>query len=310
MPICRAQCRTARTGALAILLCAVATPLSAQSSLEEAIRQFGTTNIKGYMQPLADALTASLSSGYFANAAPSMKGGFSLELVGATTMISTSMKTFTTLTPTGFQPSSYKTPTVFGGTAPVQNHASLSGIAYRTSDGILDASIFPVAIPQIRVSGVLGTELVVRYFSSSFMSSLYPDEDLPTLSMYGIGIRHGLNQYFKDLPVDIALSGSYSVLTFGDLADATGLTFGANIGKDLGALSVMGGVESSGGTMNLQYTSTDPQATTPAVNVDVTAKRQVRFVAGATLNAKLFKLFGTAGIGSFTSYSAGLRFGR
>lgn len=309
MRLRRAPRRSALVGAFGIVGLSLAAPLPAQSALDDAIKQFGSDNIKGYMQPLSDALTAGLSSGYFANAGPSTKGGFSLELVGVATMISTSMKTYTAKTPTGFQPTSFQAPTVFGGSATTVNNTAVSGVSYRTSDGVLDASMFPVAIPQVRISGVLGTELVARYFSSSFLSSAYPKDELPKLTMYGVALRHGLNQYFKELPLDVAISGSYSALSFGDLADASGFTVGANVGKTVGALSLMGGVESSGGTMNLKYTSTNPQATSPAIDVDIASKRQIRFVAGATLNAKIVKLFGTAAFGSFTSYSAGLRFG-
>jgi hypothetical protein len=293
----------------ALLLLTLASPLSAQTSLDEAVKAFGAANIKGYMQPVADALTASLSSGFFANASPSRKFGLSLELVGAATMISSEMKTFTAVTPTGFQPTTVQAPTIFGGKATAVNNSAQPGLSYRTSDGILDAKLLPTAIPQIRISGVAGTELVVRYFSSSFMSSAYKSEDLPELKTYAVALRHGLNQYFGELPVELAVSASWHSLTFGDLADATGLSFGANVGKNFGPLSLLGGVESSGGTMKLAYASTDPN-TTGAVNVDLKAQNNVRAVAGFTLNAKIFKLFGTAGIGSFTTYSGGLRIGR
>jgi hypothetical protein len=97
-------------------------------------------------------------------------------------------------------------------------------------------------------------------------------------------------------------------MTMGDNIDVKGTTFGANVGKGFGVLSVMGGIESSGGTMDLSYVS-ESEEEPGQVTVDLTAKRQLRFTAGATLDFKFLKLFGTAGFGEFTTYSAGLRVG-
>src|SRR6185436_7285733 len=96
------------------------------------------------------------------------------------------------------------------------------------------------------------------------------------------------------LPIDVAISASYNTLTLGDYVDMKGTTFGANIGKSLGILSVLGGVESSGGTMNLSYTSTDPQAP-GTVDVDLDATRQIRFNAGGSLRLGFLSLVGSAG---------------
>jgi hypothetical protein len=295
------------SGALGLALF-VPLAADAQSSLDDAIRQFGPTQVRGYVQPLADALVANLSSGYFYTGAPRSSLGFSFEVVAMGTAISDKMRTYTARTPEGFDPETFTAPTIFGGKGPTVQHATIPGLSYRASDGVLNSDYFPTALPQLRISGLLNSEVVVRYVDSDWLGSIYPKEDLPQLTMFGIGVRHGLNRYFGDLPVDLAVSASYNSMTMGDDIDVKGTTFGANVGKGFGVLSVMGGVESSGGTMDLAYTSESAEDPGPAT-VDLTAKRQLRFTAGATLDFKFLKIFGTAGFGEFTTYAGGLRFG-
>lgn len=292
---------------LALLLCA--SPAPAQSTFEDVVRQYSATSITGYVQPLADVLVANLSSGYFYTAGiPKSKVGFGLEFIGMGTLVSDEMKSYIAQTPAGFTPSTFSTPTIFGGAATAVSHSTITGLSYRGSDGIVDASIFPTAVPQLRLGGILGTELVVRYFTSTMMSSAYPSDDLPELKMMGVGLRHSISQYLGAVPLEIAVSGSYNSLTLGDYVDVKGMTFGANVGKSLGILSLLGGVESSGGTMNLSYTSSDPQAP-GAVDIDLDAKRQIRFNAGASLRLGVLSLVGSAGFGNITTFTGGLRLG-
>ena len=293
-------------GAIALALSFPAVT-EAQTSFDDAIKQFGATQVRGYVQPLADALVANLSSGYFAAGAPRSRLGVSLEVVAMGTSISDKMRTYTANTPEGFDPETFSAPTVFGGKGPTVNHATIPGLSYRASDGVLNSEYFPTAAPQLRISGLLNSEVVVRYADSDWLGGIYP-EDLPQLTMFGVAVRHGLNRYLADLPMDLAVSASYNSMTMGEDIDVKGTTFGANVGKGFGVLSVMGGIESSGGTMDLTYLSEsvdEPGKTT----IDLTAKRQIRFTAGATLDFKILKVFGTAGFGEFTTYSAGLRVG-
>ena len=294
-------------GVFTLALSASSLPLQAQNSFQEAVKQLNSDEVRGYVHPLADVLVANLSSAFFASSSPRGGFGFALELAAMGTQIKDELRTFTAKTPPGFQPETYEAPTVFGGKAEPVEHATIPGIAYRTSDGVLDAEMFPTAVPQVRVSG-LRTEAVVRYFDSGWLGDSYPQDDLPKLSMFGIGVRHALHQYFEGLPVEVAISASYNSMTFGDYAELTGSTFGANIGKRFGMLSIMGGVESSGGTMNLTYTSENAQ-NPGEVNIDLEAERQLRFNAGATLNLGFIRVFGTAGLGNVTTFAGGLSLG-
>lgn len=299
--------RIAATSGVALALAALATPARGQSRLESVIQQYSATTIQGYVQPLADALVANLSIGYINSTIPGRKLSISVELIGMTAAIDESMRIYSAATPAGFDPPDIQTPTIFGGTAQSVNHSSIPGLSYRGSDGLVDAEYFPTAGPQIRVGGLLGTELVLRYASSAMVPFL-DEEDFPDLTILGIGVQHSLTQYIKGLPLELSIGGSFNSLKFGDIVDLSSTSYGLNAGKSFGMLGVSGGVQSDGGTMNLTYTSTDPNSS-GGVDVDLDVKRALRFRAGASLSLGFLRLFGDAAFGDVTSYAAGLRFG-
>jgi len=299
--------RIAATSGVAFALVALAAPARGQSRLESVIQQYSATTIQGYVQPLADALVANLSIGYINSTVPGRKLSISIELIGMTAAIDESMRIYSAATPAGFDPPNIQTPTIFGGAAQAVNHSSIPGLSYRGSDGLVDADYFPTAGPQIRVGGLLGTELVVRYASSAMVPFL-DEEDFPDLTILGIGVQHSLTQYLKGLPLELSIGGSFNSLKFGDIVDLSSTSYGVNAGKSFGMFGVSGGVQSDGGTMNLTYTSTDPNSS-GGVDVDLDVKRALRFRAGASLSLGFLRLFGDAAFGDVTSYAAGLRFG-
>jgi hypothetical protein len=299
---------TRRFGAIAPVaaLAVIATAGRAQSGLESALEQYSGARIQGYVQPLADALVANLSIGYINSATSPKKFSFSLEAVAMTAAISESMRTYAASTPPGFNPPTHQTSTIFGGPAEPVQHSTIPGLSYRGADGLVDAEYFPTVAPQIRVGGLLGTELVVRYASSSMVPFL-DEEDFPDLTLLGIGIQHSISQYLK-LPLDISIAGSFNSLKFGDIVDLSATSIGVNVGRSFGLVGVSGGIISDGGTMNLTYTSSDPQGA-GNVDVDVDVKRTVRFRGGAALNLGFIRIFGDAALGDVVSYAAGLRLG-
>jgi hypothetical protein len=291
---------------VALALAASASPARSQSGLESVIKQYSGTAIQGYIQPLADALVANLSLGYINSTAPSGKFSLSLELIAMTAALDENLRVYTANTPPGFQPASYQAPTIFGGAAQPVSHSTIPGLSYSGSDGLADAEYFPTAAPQLRL-GILGTELVVRYASSTMVPFL-EEEDFPDLTLFGIGVQQSLTQYIRGLPVDLSIGGSFNSLKFGDIVDLSSNSIGVNVGKSFGLFGVSGGIASEGGTMNLAYTSTDPNAS-GSVDVDLDVTRALRFRMGASLSLGFLRVFGDAAFGDVTSYAAGLRFG-
>ena len=296
---------TRRLAAIAIALVSSAPMARAQSGLESAIDQYTATTVKGYIQPLADVLVANLSLGYVANAAPSGRLSFGFEIVSMAATIGDNLRTYTANTPPGFTPSTIQAPTVFGGTAPTVNGPA-PGVTYRGADGIYTSQYFPSAAPQLRVGGLFGTEVAVRYVSSTLIPVI-DENDFPELKLFGVGIQHSLSRYVP-LPVDVSIAASFNSLTFGDIVNLSSNAIGVNVGRSLGMVGISFGVQSEGGSMNLKYTSNDPNAP-GSVDVDLDVARTVRFRAGANVSLGFLKVFGDAAIGDITSYAAGLRFG-
>jgi hypothetical protein len=279
-----------------------------QSGLQSVLEQYSGATVQGYIQPLADVLVANLSGGYLAGAAAGKGFSFSLEVVAMAAKLDDALKVYEAATPTGFQPATFMTPTIFGGAAQAVPHATINGLSYRGSDGIAEGDYFPTAAPQLRIGGILGTEFVIRYASSS-IAPLLDEEDFPTLTLLGIGVQHSISQYFPDLLFDLSVGGSYNSLTFGDIVDLSGTSFSVNAGKKFGLLGLFIGVASDGGKMNLAYTSDDPD-NPGSVNVDLDVKRAMRFTGGAALSLGPLHLFGDASFGDVSTYTAGLRIGR
>jgi hypothetical protein len=294
--------------ALALALSVPQQRVAAQSGFETAIEQYSATALRGYLRPLSDVLVANLAGGYH-NGAMIPGGGitFSVEFVGSLAKIANDLRSYTAELPPGFDPSTYETPTIFGGTAPTVNHATIDGVSYRGSDGLINGDYFPAALPQVRVGGLFGSELVVRWMSSSLISIL-DEEDFPELTIFGAGVRHSISQYFPGWPVAVSVGGSYNSLTFGDIVDLRGVSLGVQVARNVGVLGLYGGLASDGGAMTVKYTSTDPSEG-GAVSVDLDSERAVRFTVGAALNVPVFKLFADATFGGVSTFAFGFRVG-
>lgn len=306
-----ARCRTLFRGATALALVMHAAPVGAQdgsTSLESTIRQFSATTIEGYIQPMADVLVANLGMGYFSPSPVPNRFSLTFEAIVMSAMIDDELKHYRATLPDGFDPATAPMPTIFGGQAQTITHAGNPSLTWRGSDGLLDNSdYFPTAVPQLRLGGLFGTELAVRYFSSSIAALNLDEEDFPELKLFGVGLRHSLNRYIS-LPFDLAISGSINSLTFGDIVDLSSNSIGVQAGKSFGILGLFGGLASDGGTMNLSYTSTNPSAP-GSVDVDLDVSRTIRFNAGAGLRLGFLHLIGEASVGDVTTFAGGLRFG-
>lgn len=284
-----------------------ASPLRAQSGLEEAIEQYGATAVRGYIQPLADVLVANLSIGFINSASAPGRFSLGIEAVGMAAAIKDGFRTYIVNTPPGFQPATHETATIFGGAATPVQHSTIPGLTWQGADGVYGGDYFPAAAPQLRVGGLFGTELVVRYASSAMVPSL-DEEDFPDLTLFGVGVQHSLNRYFLLLPVDLTVSASFNSLKFGDIVDLSANSIGVNVGRSFGLFGVSGGLISDGGTMNVRYTSTDPVAP-GSVDIDLDVDRTIRFRAGASVSLGFLRVFGDAAFGDVISYAGGLRFG-
>ena len=292
---------------LALLLFLPAHLTRAESELERALRQYSFEAVKGYIQPVADLFGANMNSGFSQSAAiPASGFHMSFKIIGMGSLVSDDQKSYSIVLPAGFTlapGTTLKTATVFGDKGTLFTDPA-TGFSYRGSDGVVNTSIFPLAVPQLTIGSVYGTEATVRFITLPE----FGDGDFPKTTLWGIGGRHSISQYIQDAPLDIAVGVMYGKFTVGDMIDLSAVTFGAQASKEFSVLILYTGIQSEKSTMNLKYTSTDPTAP-PAVDIDLDGANSVRFTLGLGLNLGIFKIFGDANFGSVKTFSAGFGFG-
>ena len=306
------EMKTSRQHFLAFLmtLIVVATFLappvaSSQTSIENAIQAYGKQNVEGYVQPVADLFGANMNSGYYHSAAiPKTGFHLALDFIGMAAQVSDDQKTYTAKTPSGFNPASFQTATIFGGKGTTVTSITPAGLTYRGSDGIINTSIFPLAVPQLTIGSVFGTEAVIRFITIPKIG----DNQIPATTLWSVGVRHSISQYIPDAPVDIAAGVFYNKFTWGDIFDFKGLSFGAQASKTFSILTLHTGVNVESSTLKISYTSTDPIAP-GSVEVNLDGKRKFSFTAGLDLTLGFFRLFGNANFGSINNFTAGFGFG-
>lgn len=293
--------RTAVVLVAAVLICVQVSP--AQSDMENVLKQYTATTVKGYIQPMADLFGANMHSGLYQSASIPQTGlSIRLTIVGMGAVVGDDQKNYTLALPPSFARRTIQAPTIFGPKATLVRDAD-TGLEFKPSDGIIDASLFPLAVPQLTVGSIFGTEATVRFITTPSIG----DDTFPKTTLWGIGVRHSISQYIPAAPVDIAAGLFYSSFTVGDIIDFTGLTIGAQAGKSFGIVDLHGGISWEKSTMNLSFT---PSATgSPAVNLDLDGENSVRFTAGAGLNLGVLSLFADANFGAITNFSGGIGLG-
>jgi hypothetical protein len=291
-------------GLIACMLVMPAQGTAQQSTLERTLEQYGEQTVKGYVQPIADLFGANLNSGFYSTARiPRARLTFGLELVGMGALVGEAQKIYTATTPEGFQPATAQTATVFGGEGTLVTSSENAALQYRFSDGLVDASMLPLAAPQIRIGGVMGTEVLFRYVPLPEL-----DEDFPAATLTTYGVRHSISQYLPLLPVDIAAGVFVTSFTFGDYIDVAATAVGVQVSRSIPLLTLYGGSSWERTTMKLSYTSTEPGAE-GQVDVELTGANTMRLTGGAALRLGFLSLFGDANLGKVTNFSGGLRLG-
>ncbi len=296
--------RMLRTIALCVIVSAFAIPVAtAQTELENALKQYSAETVTGYIQPVADLFGADMHAGYYHNAyiAPS---GFSLgfDIIVMGSIVQDAQKFYTANTPAGFNPATFKTATIFGGKGTT---VSFAGLEFKGSDGIFNTSIFPLAVPQLRLGSLYGSDLTLRFITIPAIG----DNKVPVITLWGVGVRHSISQYISECPLDLAAGVYFNSFTVGDLMNFKGFAVNAQASKSIKILILYGGIAYESSKMNLKYTSTDP--TVPAgVDITLNGANNFRFTLGVGLSLGILKIFADANFGSVTNYSAGIGFGR
>ncbi len=288
----------------ALLLVFGVTPASAQ--LEDTLEDLTGDVAEGYLDPLANGLSASLNSGIFRSGHVPIAGlTFTLDLRAAIVGFSDEDQTFT---PAGL-PDGFTTdgvPTVVGSLE--SGTASGPGGTEILFPGGFDLEHFGIIVPQLTVGSVMGTRAIFRYISLSLGDE---EDEFGDFYLFGIGGQHSISQYLPGLPVDVAAGIMYQKFEIGDeLVKSSATTFNVTGSKMFGAVVTVEpyvGLSIDRFGMDAEYTSVDDVI--GDIKLEFENRTDPRITLGANLNLPGVKLNAEILNAAETGYSVGLSFG-
>jgi hypothetical protein len=250
-------------------------------NLSQTIDQVGSQYAAAYLQPFENAFGADLNSGFYHTADVGSNGfHFSLSILAGAATVPSSDQTIN-----NFQfASTYKytdasgtttvndtfsvrngSPTIFGdqntkGEAYARIHGfDKAGLPFdfidsiQTISGLVNTSIAPLPIVQLGLGTIMGTDATIRFLPAVKLGNF------GSLGLWGIGIRHSISQYLYpmgdapfNLTVGLAFQGFYVNDSSGNsLIKNSAHMFNAEISKSWSILTVYGGLQSEGSTMDV-----------------------------------------------------------
>ena len=299
--------RTTRTALLACAtLLALASPAFAQ--LDANLGALTPENVKGYLNPLPKALSATLNMAEFQSASIPLVGlNFTVGVHAMGVTFKDDDKTYTPKDPQGFVGTApAKAPTVIGSTQaylqPGQGGTSLY------HPGGFDLSQFLIAVPQVSIGSVLGTRAVVRWIEADI-----GDSELGKVKVLGIGVQHSISRYLPNpLPVDLAIGGMYQTFKLGknDLIDTRATHFEVTASKKLGLFfQPYAAVGYDTFKMDVNYDQNQSGGGPQSVKVSFDNQNNAHFTAGLQVGLPMVKLNAQVDHAAETGVAVGLRFG-
>jgi hypothetical protein len=287
-----------------IAICCCTAPLNAlqAQNLEDYVSKYTSENGKAYMQPLADAFGANLNSGFYHSARISTLGlHFYIGIETMIAPIAEDTKTFTAKTEEPFSPAqTAEAPTIFGS----GKGAAVTGTGGTVFNfpGGLDIKKLPLAVPQVSVGSILGTEATLRFIQSE------TNENIGKVKLFGFGAQHSISQYFKDFPVDLAVGFLIQKFEVGNIVEANAKYFGVQGSYSRSLLTLYGGIGVESANLDISY-NYESDAGNEKIAFNLDADNSVRFTAGVALNLAVLKLHADYNLSSQNVIALGLGFG-
>jgi hypothetical protein len=292
-----------------MLIAFCAPPAAAQ--LGDQLSSYTGANAEGYLQPLTDAIGSDLNSGIFRTAhIPKMGPLVRLEIQLMSVLFSDDDKTFNAITEGDFSPQQrVSAPTVVGSEKAVVVEGD--GGSQFAFPGGFDLSSFTLAVPQLRIGAVMGSELLLRYFAMQI-----GDDDLGNISLFGIGARHSITQYLGDkLPLDLAAGFFWQSLKLGedeqgnDIVSSSAFSIGVQASKEVVKFVVpYGGLSYDMQSTEVTY-ETDSFGASETIDVDFERVDTARLTLGIMFDLPVLKAFAEYNLASQSSFVLGIGFG-
>jgi hypothetical protein len=134
--------------------------------------------------------------------------------------------------------------------------------SYPLPDG-QNLSFLPLAMPQVEIGSLFGTELLIRY-----LPQINWGNNIGNFGFGAIGLKHSISQYWKDAPLELALQGVYQGTTLTNTigvtgarlrADAAIFTGNIHASKRWGNFEVYGGLAYDNLNVTASYTFVIPR---------------------------------------------------
>lgn len=297
--------------------------------LGNALNNIGETYAENYTQPVTDALGGGLNAGLFRTASFDGTGlipGLDL-YVGVA-----AMGTFTAGSDDSFRLDNETVNTEGGGTLeliyPNEDLPTVIGSEEQPEDaeivargprgtelqrdefqlppGLLDASIAPLAVPQVGIGTIYGTDAQIRYVPSTNINNY------GSISVFGLAVRHSVSQYIPASPVDLAVQGSWQSVGIDganedDLLEISGWALNGQVSKDVPVipLTLYGGVQYEKTTTDVEFTYSALGETT-TISLSQEAQNNFRAVGGVSLTLLFLKVNADYAVGANNVASVGV----
>lgn len=161
-----------------------------------------------------------------------------------------------------------------------------------------------MAVPQLTIGNYYHTQAKLRYFGYT------GQDDVPDIQLLGLGIQHGLTQYFGQLPLDLSVALFYQQFTIGDIIESDAFAIAGMGSKEFGILTIYGGVQYEKTQMDLNYTrSGSSDNENSQVDLSFDAENSIRGYAGFGLDLSVVHIRTDINIGNVSVLSASIGFG-
>ncbi len=289
---------------LMVFLC----PLLIQAQdLEDYLSKYTSDNGQLYLQPFANAFSADINSGLFHNAKIKKKGfQLYIGIVSQVAVIPSKAKTFTATIEDDYFSSTIQkeeAPTIFGvSEGPYVVSDDNNGLAMYLPGG-LDMDYLPLAMPQITIGSLYGTDLTVRYISVDV-------EDLGDVELFGWGLRHSIDQYISVLPLSVAMGYYHQTFKVGNYVDAKTSVINIQASYNIPVITFYGGLGYETGTVDAEYTyEGSGELNGDKISFELEAEGSIRATIGLCFNLGPVKIHGDYNMANQNTFAVGLGIG-
>lgn len=268
--------------------------------IEDLLDSYIDANAKGYLQPLGELVSSNIHTGIREWSRVDSNFHVRIGLNAMLAFPNSKMKTFTGTTGLGFEPQqSVEVPTIIGENKAVAVEG-VNGTYFIFPVGY-NSRRLPFAVPQISLGGIYHTEITGRYFGFDL------ENDFGKVKFFGLGFRHGLNQYIKNFPLDLSIGYFYQKFDVGNYIHNRNHFISAHVGKSSNWWSsslTFGYIHSS---TDYNYTYID-ESTTKSFQQSINGRFPVLVELNCAIKLWIISLYGAVSYSGPISTSLGLCF--